>query len=94
MQIVKRHRDLLNQLNEAENEVIEAMNRARVTDGFLEILPQVLDEQAKLIIKVETIIANIQKTKQEEEIFLKDLEKNHGRKFSVNELIEELKEND
>jgi len=74
--------------------VIEAMNRVVITDDFLEILPQAIDEQAKLTVKVETILANIQQTKQEEEIFLEELEKNHGKKFSVIELIEELKNND
>ena len=72
LKIVKRHRDLLNQLNEAEKEVIEAMNRVVITDDFLEILPQAIDEQAKLTVKVETILANIQQTKQEEEKIKKE----------------------
>jgi DNA-binding NarL/FixJ family response regulator len=94
--MAKTYRDLNKQLDDAERDIIEAMNRTVGLDSsnIFTMMPLLVEEYNQKKRNVEQIIAKIEKTKQAEKKLLKSLQKKYKKKFTAADLLQILTEND
>lgn len=94
--MAQTYRDLNNQLDEAEKDIIQAMNRTACLDSsnIFTLMPLLIEEYNKKKRSVEQIIAKIEKTKREEKKLLQSLQKKYKKKVTVADLLQIISEND
>lgn len=96
IELAEAYRNLNQQLDVAEKDVIEAMSRTAGmnSSNIFTLMPILVKEYEQKKRNVEQIIAKIEKTKEAEKKLLESLQKKYKKKLTVADLLQIISEND